>query len=200
MCVRSPVPSGYLSYVQITMSVFELRLVSLPDGKFAATWFDDERFLWDDERLHKAEPVIVKWQAPRLQLLEPRPTPVLFNPKAFAVSKEVRAALAHFPEVEFLPIEIAGFGTFFIMHVVAAVMAPECCSLRRSPVSKNIVQLYGFPPTYTPSADLFRVAQPDDSAAGRTGFCVSPIYASARGAQSVVAACRGYLRAVNVGR
>jgi hypothetical protein len=186
--------------MQIKMSVFKLYPVSLPDGKFAATWFDDERFLWDDERLHKAEPVIVRWQAPRLQLLEPRPTPVLFNPKAFAVSKEVRALLAHFPEVGFLPIEITGFGTFFIMHVVAAVMAPERCSLRRSPVSKNIIELYGFPPTYTPSADLFRVVQPDDSAAGRAGFCVTTIYASARGAQSVVAACRGYLGAVKVGQ
>jgi hypothetical protein len=186
--------------MQIKMSVFKLHPVSLPDGKFAATWFDDERFLWDDERLHKAEPVIVRWQAPRLQLLEPRPTPVLFNPKAFAVSKEVRALLAHFPEVEFLPIEITGFGTFFIVHVMAAVMAPERCSLRRSPVSKNIVELYGFPPTYTPSADLFRVVQPDDSAAGRAGFCVTTIYASARGAQSVVAACRGYLGAVKVGQ
>jgi hypothetical protein len=132
--------------------------------------------------------------------LKPRPTPVLFNPNAFAISTEVRATLAHLLELEFLPIEIAGFGTFFIMHVVAAVMAPQSCSLRRSPVSKNIVELYGFPPTYTPSDDLFRVAQPDDSAAGRAGFCVGTIYASARGAQSVVAACRGYLGAVNVGR
>jgi hypothetical protein len=87
-------------------------------------------------------------------------------------------ALAHFPEIEFLPIDIGGVGTFFILHVVAAVMAPQRCSLRRSPVSKNIVELYGFPPSYTPSADLFRVAQPDDSAAGRAGFCVRTIYAS----------------------
>jgi len=182
------------------MSFFELQPLSSPEAKFASTWFDDERCLWDDEQLHKAERVIAKWQPPRLQLLEPRPTPVLFNPNALAVSKEVHGSLAHFPEVEFLPIEIAGFGTFFILHVVAAVTAPERCSLRRSPVSKNIVELYGFPPTYAPSVDLFRVAQPADSAAGRAGFCVRTIYASPRGAQCVVAACRGYLRAVNVGR
>jgi hypothetical protein len=180
------------------MSVFKLQALSMPDGKFASTWFDDERLLWDDQRLHKAEPTLAKWQGPRLRLLEPRPTPVIFNPNAFAVSRAVREALAHLSEIEFLPVHIEGFDTYFIMHVVSAVAAPDRCFLRRSPVSKNIVELFSFPSDYTPGADLFRVAQPEDSAAGRAGFCMSSIYASAEGAQSVLTACQGYLKAVNM--
>jgi hypothetical protein len=180
------------------MSVFKLQAFSLPDGNFASTWFDDKRLLWDDDRLHRAEPCLATWQEPRLHLLGPRPTPVLFNPNAFAVCQDVRAALAHLSEIEFLPVHIEGFETYFIVHVVAAVAAPDRCSLRRSPVSKNIVELLSFPPGYTPSADLFRVAQPDGSAAGRAGFCMKTIYASLAGAQSVTAACHGYLEALNV--
>jgi hypothetical protein len=180
------------------MTVFKLQARSLPDGNFASTWFDDERLLWDDDRLHKAEPTLAKWQAPRLRLLRPRPTPVLFNPNAFAVSNEVRAALDHLAEIEFLPVHIEGFETYFVVHVVVAVAAPHHCSLRRSPVSKNIVELFSFPSGYTPAADLFRVVQPDDSAAGRSGFCMSTIYATSAGAKSVMTACHDYLEALNV--
>ena len=52
--------------------------------------------------------------------------------------------------------------------------------------------------TPRPSTDLFRVTQPDDSAAGLAGFCVNSIYTSAAGAKSVVAACQDYLEAVDV--
>jgi hypothetical protein len=148
--------------------------------------------------LHKPQPVLTTWQTPCLQLLKPRPTRVLFNPNAFAVCEEVRRALAHFSEIEFLPLEIAGIGTFFIIYVVMAVGAPDGCSLRRSPVSNNIVELLAFPKGYAPSANFFRVAQPINSAAGLAGFCLNTIYTNAAGAQSVTAACRGYLDAIKV--
>jgi hypothetical protein len=173
-----------------------LQPASTPKGDYTATWFDDERMLWDDERLHKPQPIRATWQAPSLRLLKPQATPVLFNPNALAVCAEVRDALADFPEIEFLPIEVAG--TFFIMHVVMALEAPPGCSLRHSPVSKNIVELRAFPAGYVPPANFFHVAQPNDSAAGRGGFCMSTIYASATGAQSVLTACRGYLDAVSM--
>lgn len=180
------------------MTVFKLQVRSLPDGTVAPTWFDDDKLLWDDDRLHKAEPTLAKWQAPRLRLFGRRPTPVLFNPNAFAVSKEVRAALDRFAEIEFLPVRIEGFETYFVMHVVAAVAPPDHCSLRRAPVSKNIVELFSFPSGHAPMTDLFRVMQPQDSAAGRAGFCMSTIYASPVGAQSVMTACQDYLEAVDV--
>jgi hypothetical protein len=84
------------------------------------------------------------------------------------------------------------------MHVVMAVTVPDGCALRRSPVSNNIVELFAFPMGYAPSANFFRVAQPNDSAAGFAGFCMKTIYASAAGAQSVIAACHGYLDAVDL--
>jgi hypothetical protein len=116
------------------MSIFKLQAVSLPDGKFASAWFDDERLLWDDERLHKAEPILATRSTPRLKLLEPRPTPVLFNPNAFAVSARVRSDSGSYLRDRVSPVEIDGFEAYFIMHVVAAVAAPERCSLRRSPI------------------------------------------------------------------
>ncbi len=127
------------------MTIFKLRPVSLPSGDFAPTWFDDEELLWNDERLHKPQPLLATWQVPTLRLLKPNPTPVLFNPNAFAVSDAVRLSLAHFPEIEFLPIGVTGFGTFFVMHVTRALPLPDGSSVRRSPVSKNIVELFAFP-------------------------------------------------------
>lgn len=180
------------------MPVFRIQPVSLSNGEFAPIWFDDERMLWDDERLHRPQAVLTTWQAPRLRLLKPRPTPVLFNPNAFAVSAEVRAVLEPSSAVEFLPIEIADHGVFFIIHVVGAVDVPPGTSLRHSPVSKNIIELFAFPGSYEPEAAFFRVAQPRQSAAGKGGFCLDTIYASAVGAQSIEEACCGYFRAVKI--
>jgi hypothetical protein len=180
------------------MTIFKLRPVSLPSGDFAATWFDDQELLWDDERLHKPQSLQLTWQVPTLRLLKPRPTPVLFNPNAFAVSDEVRLALAHFPEIEFLPIAVIGFGTFLVMHVTRTLPLPNGSSVRRSPVSKNIVELFAFPKSYVPSADFFRVAQPEDSAAGMSGFCMKPIYASIAAARAILAPTKGCLEVVAV--
>ena len=182
------------------MPVFEIRPVSLSNGEFAAAWFDDESALWNDERLHKPESLLVTWQVPRLRLWRPErgATPALFNPNAYAVSAEVRSALAHCSGVEFLPVEIAGFGTFFILHVVEACEVPEGCSLRRAPPpSGNIVELFSFPVSYAPGADFFRLLQPQDLAAA--GFIYTEIYVSIDGARAVEDACGRYLSAREVG-
>ena len=180
------------------MTIFKLRPVSLPGGDFAPTWFDNEKLLWDDELLHKPHPLLAMWQVPILRLLNPTPTPVLFNPNAFAVSEAVRLSLAHFPEIEFLPIEVTGFGVFFVVHVTRALPLPDGSSVRQSPISKNIVELFGFPKSYVPPADFFRVAQPEHSAAGMAGRCMSTIYTSADGARAMLAAAKGYLEPVQV--
>jgi hypothetical protein len=180
------------------MTIFKLCPVSLPNGDFASTWFDDEELLWDDERLHKPPSLLATWQVPTLRLLKPYLTPVLFNPSAFAVSAEVRLSLDHFAEIEFLPIEVIGFGTFFIVHVTNTLPLPDGSSVRQSPVSKNIVELFAFPKSYVPPADFFRVAQPQHSAAGSAGFCMNTIYASTAGASAMLATTKGYLMAVGV--
>jgi hypothetical protein len=180
------------------MTIFKLCPVSLPNGDFASTWFDNEELLWDDERLHKPQSVLATWQIPTLRLLKPCPTPVLFNPTAFAVSDEVRLSLAHFAEIEFLPIDIIGFGTFFIVHITRTLPLSDGASVRQSPVSRNIVELFAFPKGYIPPADFFRVAQPEHSAAGGAGFCLNTIYVSAEGAAAMRATTKGYLAAVQV--
>jgi hypothetical protein len=182
----------------VNVTIFKLCPVSLPNGDFASTWFDDEELLWGNERLHKPQPLLATWQVPTLRLLKPCPTPVLFNPNAFAVSDEVRLSLAHFAEIEFLPIEVVGFGTFFVVHVTRTLPLPDGSSVRQSPVSKNIVELFAFPKGYIPPADFFRVAQPEHSAAGSAGFCMNTIYASTAGAGALLATTKGYLAAVGV--
>lgn len=184
------------------MAVFEVRPVSLPNGDFSTAWFDDERLLWKDDRLKTFHSLAGNWNSPKLLLHRPErgATAVLFNPNGFAVSEKVRDALASFPEIEFLPVEIADHGIFFMLHVVACYVPPDGCSLRKSPISRNIVELLAFPAEYEPKLDFFRVLQPQDSAAGPGGHCLRAVYASARGAQAIESACRGYLEAPRMGR
>ena len=124
------------------MSVFEVQPTSLPNGEFAAAWFDDESALWDDDRLHKARSLIEEWRAPSLRLFRPErgATDVLFNPNALAVSERVREELRRFSEVEFLPIAIEDCGTaFFVVHVTVAVepLPNSQCGGRRRPVETS---------------------------------------------------------------
>ena len=181
------------------MSVFEVQPTSLPNGEFAAAWFDDESALWDDDRLHKARSLIEEWRAPSLRLFRPErgATDVLFNPNAIAVSERVREELRRFSGVEFLPIAIEDCGSaFFVVHVTVAVEPLQEFSVRRAPPpSGNIVELFEFPTEYTPPADFFRVRQPTDSAAGPAGYCLRRIYVSDAGARALSAACGAYLEA-----
>lgn len=184
------------------MSVFELRMTSLPNGDFAAAWFDGGQMLWDDDRLRKAQSIIGEWHAPQLRLFRPErgATDVLFNPNAIAVAPRIREALHHFSELEFLPIDLDQHGTFFVLHVTTAVeITPEFSVRRAPPPSNNIVELFAFPVDYAPPAAFFRVRQPADSAAGRGGYSRRNIYVSAVGARAVEDTCRGYLEAIATG-
>jgi hypothetical protein len=184
------------------MQIYEIKPVSLPNGEFAAAWFDDERRLWEDDRLHRADPIALKWQPPTLTLprSERDVTDVLFNPNAYAVSANVRNALGNFPEIEFLPIAI-GKDTYFILHVLASFAPPSGCDLRRAPPpSENIIELFAFPAGYAAQADFFRVLQPKDSAAGAARCCTRAIYASPTGARAIEGSCGRYLWAREVRR
>jgi len=180
------------------MTVFEIYRSSLPDGAFAAAWFDDEQALWEDDRLDKAPSLATEWSAPALRLLRPERgvTDVLHNPNALAVSARVGEELRRFPEIELLPIAIDGHGTFFVMHVTTAVEASADFRVQRVPVpGGNIVVLEEFPEGFVPPAAFFRVRQPRDSAAGAGGYCLSTIYATEAGARAIEAACSPYLSA-----
>jgi hypothetical protein len=181
------------------MTIFEIKPSSLPNGEFAAAWFDNEQRTWEDERLHKIGALGGEWASPRLKLFraaERGVTDVLFNPNALAVSSRVREELRRFPELEFLPIAVEGCGPFFVVHVTAAIEVSVGFSVRRAPPpSGNIVELSEFPVGYTPPASFFRVRQPADSAGGRAGYCLRAMYANKEGADAVEAACGAYLSA-----
>lgn len=70
------------------MVIYRIKPASLPNGQFAAAWFDDAAYLWNDERLRKQDRLLEKWEPPNLKLGDPSftSTPVLFNPNALAVS------------------------------------------------------------------------------------------------------------------
>jgi hypothetical protein len=179
------------------MSIFEIVPSSLPNGEFAAAWFDDEHQTWNDERLNMVGSLAGDWRVPRLQLVRPERgvTDVLYNPNALAVSGAVRERFSCFSELEFLPIAVEGCGPFFILRATATVEVTPGFSIQRSPTAGNIMVLHGFPTAYVPSTAFFRVRQPPDSAAGRAGYVVPCIYANAEGARAVEAACGAYLSA-----
>ena len=172
------------------MTVFRITMRSLDDGKFAANWFDDERRLWDDDRLHKGAPLATDWVRPRLQSFRRAgtTTDVMFNPNAIAVSGPLREALRRFAGVELLPVDIEGegAGAFSLVHVTALADLTRGMQARRAPPpSGNVVDLQAFPANYEAPAPLFRVRQPPDSAAGAKGYCLAPIYANEEGARVI---------------
>jgi len=176
--------------------IYTVEPVSLPSGKFAADWFDDDRSLWEDERLFKCRSLLASWRAPKLtvRLAGCDPTPVLFNPNAYAVSASVRAGLSRSSGLEFLPIDIVGFGQFFVLHPVAAYELPPDAVAQRAPLYRgNIVNVIAFPESYVPETDFFGVRHPADSPAGRAGSRVQAMFTTDRGAQVLEAACGEYL-------
>lgn len=178
------------------MELFELQPASLPSGRFAADWFDDEARTWNDARLGRPEPLARAWQVAHLLLHRPakQATPVLFNPNAVAISSSVKARLEHFQELEFLPVEIERHGTYFVIHVVACADIPRGAVVVRAPPSTgNIVKVESLPMDFTPPASFFRLLQPPDSPAGRMGLCTRATYMSEQGRSAIAEACGSYL-------
>lgn len=141
-----------------------------PSGDLAAAWFDDPSFHWRDERLLRAEPLLPVWQVPELVLLRPRlgATAVLYNPSAFAVSEPIADALRT-PELELLPIDVAGAGRYHLLHPLIALDTPKGASLRLSETNGNLVQIRSLP-DFRPEARVFRFRHPRFSEAGRAGL------------------------------
>jgi len=178
------------------MSVFEIRPRSKADGSFAAAWFDDDAYLWNDGRLSLAAPLTEAWVPPSLKLHRPEQgaTSVLFNPNALAVSSALKGALASFVELEFLPICIEGHGEFHIMRTVATIELPADSRARIAPPSSgNLVQIDAFPSSFESKHAFFRVLHPPGSPAGRAGRTTRTMYANDTGAHAIERHAAGYL-------
>ena len=180
------------------MSVYVLAPISRTRDECAPMWFDDDACTWDEPSLHKAASLKDVWQAPQLRLHRPAtvPTQVLFNPNAFAVSDPVRSKLSVFSEIEFLPVQIAMHGTFFILHVVACIPIPEGCNAHR-PSNRgnpgNVVLVHSFPDGFHTKHPFFRLLQPADSPWGRQGGCMQATYLTAEGRKAIESVCSGLL-------
>ena len=178
------------------MTIFKIHPASKADGSFAAAWFDNDAFLWDDVRLLSAVPSAEAWVAPSLKLYRPaeRATDVLFNPNALAVSGAVKEALASFTELEFLPVGIEGHGMFHILHITPTIELPLGSIARIAPSpSGNLLEIEGFPNSFQSEHSFFRVLNPVGSAARRTGKTSRAIYASIAGARALQTIAGDYI-------
>jgi hypothetical protein len=182
------------------MACFELHPKSLSNGEFAAAWFDNAGFTWDDKRLRRAAALGTDWRPPRLALYRPErvATAVLFNPNALAVSEGVRDELAAFPELEFLPVEIEGRGVFFLLHVIESIELPAGSDFELAEVSGNLAQLNAFVPGFQPLHDFFRVRHPVGSAARRAESVSRAIYTSEHAARRIEAVAGSCIEARQV--
>ena len=178
--------------------VFELHMRSSADGGFTSAWFDDEACLWNDERLAMPRALVSEWVAPRLRLYrsEEKPTAVLFNPNAIAVSQKLKDELASFPELEFLEVLVQDHGSFFILHVITALELPPKSSARvASAPSGNLVELHSLPESFVSPSGFFRIWHPNGSAARRAGLAAKPIYAGSEGKAAVQRVASQFLEA-----
>lgn len=181
------------------MPCHSLQPRSLPDGNFAASWFDDAAFLWNDDRLHKPYSIADAWVPPHLILTRAQATAVLFNPNAIAVSEGLKDELTIFPELELLPVSIRDHGTFFIIHVTTSLDLPPGSKARLAPTpSGNLMELQAFPSDFSPPHAFFRVRHPVTSAAGASGYVSRTVYMNESGARCIRHVCDKFLEATLV--
>ena len=114
----------------------------------------------DDVKLSAALHRLVE-EDPSLELYrsEKIATAVLFHPTAHVVSQGVRDELSHFPELEFLPVDVAGYGQFYAMHVLTSCDLPAGSVADTGP-GTDIALIRAFPKSFEAPAPFFRIRHP----------------------------------------
>ena len=178
------------------MPVYEIKPVFIDGRDAAAEWVDDQHSAWNEPRLRTTARLGGRWQAPSLELYrsDARATAVLFHPAAPLVSQGVRDELAHFEGVEFLPVDVAGYGVFFAMHVLASCELPAGSEVDTGP-GTDIALIRAFPRAFEAPAPFFRIRHPGTTSAHGIAICVPDIYADAAAAAEVGRVAGQYLRA-----
>lgn len=181
------------------MPVYEIKPVFIDGIDAAAEWVDNEHSAWNEPLLRTTAPLAGRWVVPSLELYrsEAAATAVLFHPTVHLVSQGVRDELSHFDELEFLPVNVAGFGVFHAMHVLASCELPEGSSVDRGP-GTDIALIRAFPAGFAAPAPFFRIRHPGTLAPNGTAICVPDIYASEAAATAVQKVAGQFLRAVTV--
>jgi len=181
------------------MPVYEIKPVFIDGTDAAAEWVDNEHSAWNEPLLRTTAPLAGRWVAPSLELYrsEASATAVLFHPAVHVVSQGVRDELAHFAELEFLPVDVAGYGQFYAMHVLASCELPEGSVADLGP-GTDIALIRAFPVSFEAPAPFFRIRHPGTSTPQGTAICVPDVYASERAATTVQKVVGQFLRAVKV--
>jgi len=181
------------------MPVFEIKPVFIDGTDAAAEWVDDAHSAWNEPLLRSTAALAGRWKSPSLELYrsEASATSVLFHPTAHLVSQGVRDELAHFPGLEFLPVNVAGYGVFHAMHVLYSLELPAGSVADRGP-GTDIALIRAFPAGFVAPAPFFRIRHPGTLTANGSALCVPDIYASTAGATAVQKVAGQFLRAVPV--
>ncbi len=181
------------------MPVFEIKPVFIDGIDAAAEWVDNEHSAWNEPLLRTTARLAARWVVPQLELYrsEASATAVLFHPTVHLVSQGVRDELSHFPDLEFLPVEVAGFGVFHALHVLASCELPDGSVVDRGP-GTDIALIRAFPPSFEAPSPFFRIRHPNTTASNGTAVCVPDIYASEAAATAVQKVAGQFLRAVRV--
>jgi len=181
------------------MPVYEIKPVFIDGGDAAAEWVDDQHSAWNDPRLRTTAALHRRWKAPSLELYrsEATATAVLFHPAVPVVSQGVRDELSHFEGVEFLPVNVTGYGVFYAMHVLASCELPPGALVDTGP-GTDIALIRAFPAGFEAPAPFFRIRHPGTAKAHGIAICVPDIYAGDAAADEVRRLAGQYLQAVPV--
>ncbi len=181
------------------MPVYEIKPVFIGGLEAAAEWVDDEHSAWNEPLLRTTAPLLARWVAPSLELYrsDASATAVLFHPTAHLVSQGVRDELSHFEGLEFLPVNVTGFGVFHALHVLASCDLPPGSTADYGP-GTDIALIRAFPRLFEAPSPFFRIRHPGTLSIRGTAVCVPDIYASESAAHAVQKVAGQFLRAVPV--
>lgn len=145
---------------------------------------DNPAGLFECDDLHKSNSLIDSWEKPTL-LPSEKSDPIdsyFCVSEHFAFSSEAVDALKELTgeNVEWLPVEIYGIGEYFFINPLVSINLGPGSQYERNEISKNIVEIsnYNFLDSDLADHNVFRISQPEDSSAGKAGFCLTSIVVS----------------------
>jgi hypothetical protein len=162
-------------------------------GNAIYSLIDDADGLFEPSGIWATAPLSPRWVQPILVVATRRkPADIYFCPGHLRLfSKDARQTLSWTEDqsAEFLPVTIAGIGTYYLLHALAAVTLAPSATVQRNEISGNIsIEQAAFESKDVGDTPIFYAAQPRDSAAGRAGLCSPPVFLNSRAAADLLGA------------
>jgi hypothetical protein len=166
---------------------FSLAPVWDKKGKAIYSLIDDANGLFEPSGIWATASLSPRWVQPILIVAARRKTAdIYFCPgHLWLFSEDARQTLSwtENESAEFLPVTIAGIGTYYLLHALAAVTLAPSATVHRNEISGNVsIEEAAFESKDVGDTSVFYAAQPRDSAAGRAGLCSSPVFLNSRAA------------------